>query len=118
LKPAATTRGELHTGYRLAKPHIDWMLFENDFANDLGAWSLLGANGQPRSMAIGNTLMLLMKPPTAQGGETLVFHMPDRPANPLLPEDDSPEVLPEVPPRQRRYTRSETRTCQRENRRS
>jgi hypothetical protein len=72
LRPA-TTRGELHTGYRLAKPHIDWMLFENDFANDLGAWSLLGANGQPRSMAIGNILMLLMKPPTAQGGRNFSF---------------------------------------------
>lgn len=34
---------------------------------------LLGANGQPGSMAIGNTLMLLMKPPTAQGGSAFSF---------------------------------------------
>jgi hypothetical protein len=34
---------------------------------------LLGANGQPGSMAIGNTLMLLMKPPNTQGGMPLSF---------------------------------------------
>ena len=39
-----------------------------------GAWSRLGANGQPGSMAIGNILMLLMKPPIAQGGSASVFH--------------------------------------------
>jgi len=33
----------------------------------------MGANGQAGSMAIGNTLMLLMKPPTAQGGSALKF---------------------------------------------
>ena len=32
---------------------------------------VLGANGQPGSMAIGNTLMLLMKPPTTQVGNSL-----------------------------------------------
>ena len=37
---------------------------------------LLGANGQPGSMAIGNTLMLLMKPPAAQGGCALSFPHP------------------------------------------
>jgi len=42
---------------------------------NLGAWSFVGANGQPGSIAIGNTLMLLMKPPTAQVGVPLVFHI-------------------------------------------
>jgi hypothetical protein len=50
-------------------------LFENDVSNYLGAWSFVGANGQPGSMAIGNTLMLLTKPPNAQGGELQVFHI-------------------------------------------
>ena len=49
------------------------MLFENDVSNYLGAWSFIGANGQLGGMAIGNTLMLLMKPPTAQGGNSLKF---------------------------------------------
>src|ERR1019366_6320708 len=40
---------------------------------------LCGANGQPRSMAIGNTLMLLMKPPPAQGGGALSFPHPALP---------------------------------------
>jgi len=39
-----------------------------------GARSRFGANGQPGSMAIGNILMLLMKPPIAQGGSASVFH--------------------------------------------
>jgi hypothetical protein len=52
------------------------MLFENDVSNYLGAWSFIGANGQLGGMAIGNTLMLLMKPPTAQGGATLSFPHP------------------------------------------
>jgi hypothetical protein len=77
-------RGALQTGYRQTKPHIGWMLFENDAQTidvqtvvvQTGAWSLLGANGQPGSMAIGNTLMLLMKPPTAQGGSALSFPHP------------------------------------------
>src|ERR1700691_1187541 len=37
---------------------------------------LLGANGQPGSMAIGNILMLLIKPPTAQGGNAFSFPHP------------------------------------------
>src|ERR1017187_7211782 len=40
---------------------------------NLGAWSFIGANGHAGSLAIGNTLMLLMKPPTAQGGSALSF---------------------------------------------
>jgi len=35
--------------------------------------SCFGANGQPGSRAIGNILMLLMKWPTAQGGNALSF---------------------------------------------
>jgi hypothetical protein len=76
------------------------MLFENDVSNYLGAWSFIGANGQLGGMAIGNTLMLLMKPPTAQGGSNLKFSTSgDRLANPLFLGDDRHAVLPEVPPR-------------------
>src|ERR1039458_2742243 len=61
----------VYIGYLQTRPHTGWMLVENDaqtiFFNQ-GAWSCVGANGQPGSTAIGNTLMLLMKPPPAQGG--------------------------------------------------
>jgi len=30
-----------HTGYRQTKPHIGWMLFENDVSNYLGARSFI-----------------------------------------------------------------------------
>jgi hypothetical protein len=57
--------------YLQTKPHTGWMLFET--ISNLGAWSCVGANGQPGSMAIGNILMLLMKPPPAQGESALSF---------------------------------------------
>src|ERR1035441_7376892 len=118
------------------------MLFENDVQTILAPGVLFGANGQPGSMAIGNTLMLLMKPPTAQGGVHLSFpHLalpkwaidfphcakrlpvagaeallkPVHARHPIFPEDDSHAVSPEVPPRLRRCKRGETRSYQREN---
>jgi hypothetical protein len=52
----------LHIGYRQTKPHIGWMLFENDIQTVNGQAVVvqinsapgveLGANGQPGSMAI------------------------------------------------------------------
>src|ERR1700686_1201915 len=68
----------LHVGYRQTKPHIGWMLLENFYlnyrcSNFLAPGVLFGANGQPGSMAIGNILMLLMKWPTAQGGNAFSF---------------------------------------------
>jgi hypothetical protein len=84
LKPA-TTRGVQQTGDRLTKPHIGWMRFENDIAINLGAWSLAGANGQPRSMAIGNTLMLLMNASKAQGGRNYSFPHPGQPTQDRYP---------------------------------
>jgi hypothetical protein len=77
-----TTHGHytlsLHVGYRQTKPHIGWMLLENFYlnyrcSNFLAPGVLFGANGQPGSRAIGNILMLLMKWPTAQGGNALSF---------------------------------------------
>jgi hypothetical protein len=79
--------GEPHTCYRQTKPDIGWRAFENDakaadikltlfncrYSTILAPGLLLGANSQPGSMAIGNTLMLLMKPATAQGGNTPKF---------------------------------------------
>jgi len=59
-----TTHGHytlsLHVGYRQTKPHIGWMLLENFYlnyrcSNFLAPGVLFGANGQPGSMAIGNT---------------------------------------------------------------
>jgi hypothetical protein len=58
------------------------MLFENDaktvdikmlIQTVLAPGVLLGANGQPGSYAIGNILMLLMKPSNAQEGKPLKF---------------------------------------------
>jgi hypothetical protein len=77
-----TAPGSLQIGYWQTKPHIGWILFENDIQTidvrtvvvqtvAVQTWRLgvlLGANGQPGSMAIGNILMLLMKPSNAQGG--------------------------------------------------
>jgi hypothetical protein len=69
-----------------------------------GARSLLGANGQPGSVAIGNILMLLAKPPTTQGGNVKVFHIWTLPkwASGSKPDEPVRVVSPEVPPRQRR----------------
>src|SRR5271157_3028787 len=80
---------------------------------------LLGANGQPGSMAIGNTLMLLMKPPNAQGGSA--FSFPHAAGSQLLLfplcllKIAAPAVPPEVLLWQRRYKRGETRCCHRES---
>jgi hypothetical protein len=63
-----TARGSLCLGYLQTKPHIGWTLSRTMFKLNRGAWSCVGANGQPGSLAIGNTLMLLMKPLPAQGG--------------------------------------------------
>lgn len=38
-------------------------------SNRFGAWSLFGRKGQLGSVAVGNILMLLMKPSAAQGGK-------------------------------------------------
>jgi hypothetical protein len=71
-----------HTCYRQTIPHIGWMLFENDaktvdikmlIQTILAPGVLLGANGQPGSYAVGNILMLLMKPAFAQGGKPPKF---------------------------------------------
>jgi hypothetical protein len=64
---------QLHTGYRLTKPHIGWMLFENDIqtVSILGAWSFVGANGQPGSMAIGNNLDVTHQTTDCARGECL-----------------------------------------------
>ena len=69
----------LHTDYRQTKPHIGWMLFEN-FYLKLSmfklSWRLESCLARTASLEagpLGTPLMLLMKWPTAQGGNALSF---------------------------------------------
>jgi hypothetical protein len=65
------------------KPHIGWMLFENDIQTVMFKVSLFKLTRRPElnlartasleAWPLGNILMLLMKPPTAQGGNALSF---------------------------------------------
>src|ERR1039457_2257645 len=73
----------MHTGCQLTEPTSAGCLFEKRCSNCNGAWSCLGANGLPRSVAVGNIMMLLTKRPTAQGGKPVVFH------NFALPKGDA-----------------------------
>jgi hypothetical protein len=53
-----------------------WNAIKSEPSNRLGALEfVLGAKGQPESVAVGNILMLLMKPPAAQVRSTIVLHM-------------------------------------------
>jgi hypothetical protein len=70
-----TARRSLVSRYLQTQPHVGWTLSRTMFKLNLGAWSCVGANGQPGSLAIGNILMLLMKPLPAQGGNREVFHI-------------------------------------------
>ena len=68
----------LHTGYRQTKPHVGWMLFENDIQTAMFKVSLFKLTRRPelnlaRTASLeawpsGNILMLLMKRLAAQGG--------------------------------------------------
>jgi hypothetical protein len=65
------------------KSHIGWMLFENDIQTVMFKVSLFKLTWRPElnwartasleAWPFGNILMLLMKPPTAQGGNALSF---------------------------------------------
>lgn len=79
-----------------AKPHAAGLRSRANLKTVLAPGVCLGAKGQPECVAVGNTMMLLMKRSPAQGGSTSSFAHSSTVVTIWLPRFDSVEVASDV----------------------